>query len=272
MKRLLTAAVLIPFALAGVFLLPEVLFFWGIGMVVLAATWELAEMARHWAPSLDRITLLLAVTALAIVLVPVSSGLAGLQGWTFALVVVGLLACGGLGLTGKVLAGDVLPYVGALAFGSLYLGVPWASMGVLKSHGAPWVFLLLASVWLSDSGAYYTGRAFGRRKLAPTVSPNKTWEGSIGGAIAALVGAVGWSFWQYGTIEPLLLGWVLVVAIAGQIGDLFESKLKRGAGVKDSGNLLPGHGGMLDRIDGILFAAPLMALALEYCGLAALGR
>jgi len=179
-------------------------------------------------------------------------------------VMVGFFAIGILVLWSGIPASESLPHAGALAFGSLYLGVPWIALTFLKHAGPAWVLLLLATVWLCDSAAYYSGRAFGRRKLAPLVSPNKTWEGAIGGTFAALFGGLGWSLWQFGTIDPALLAWVLVAAIAGQLGDLFESKLKRGAQVKDSGNLLPGHGGVLDRIDALLFAAPVLAIAVTF--------
>ena len=126
--------------------------------------------------------------------------------------------------------------------------------------------LLLAIVWLGDSGAYYIGKTWGRHKLAPRVSPNKTWEGSIASTAAGLLAAAVWSYWRLGEVD----GWILLLAglvsIAAQIGDLVESLLKRGAGVKDSGQILPGHGGMLDRMDALLFAAPVMWLGVELLG------
>lgn len=130
---------------------------------------------------------------------------------------------------------------------------------------------LLASVWISDTAAYFVGRRFGRHKLAPAISPGKTWEG-VGGALGAvtlyalawmgLSGPAGIPVWPNGTpmtrlwIVPVLLG----LAVAGMIGDLFESLIKRHAGVKDSGTLLPGHGGILDRIDAIAAMLPIAAL------------
>jgi phosphatidate cytidylyltransferase len=116
-------------------------------------------------------------------------------------------------------------------------------------------------VWLGDSGAYFVGRFIGKRKLAPILSPNKTIEGAIGGVIASVVGIF---IAQHlmgipGSVE-ILIAFALVGGIVEQAGDLFESLLKRIAGVKDSGNVFPGHGGMLDRIDGLLFAFPLFAL------------
>jgi phosphatidate cytidylyltransferase len=116
-----------------------------------------------------------------------------------------------------------------------------------------------AMVMLTDTGAYYTGRSMGRHKLAPRVSPGKTVEGSVGGFIAAALAGVACKyifFPEISTVHVLILG--AVIGIVGQIGDLAESLLKRGSGVKDSGNIFPGHGGMLDRIDSMLFCAPIV--------------
>jgi len=125
-------------------------------------------------------------------------------------------------------------------------------------HLAPKLLtLFFAIVMLTDTAAYYTGRAIGHHKLAPRISPGKTIEGSIGGLVAAL-GAGPLCrlifFPELPIVESMILG--LIVSILGQVGDLAESMLKRGSGVKDSSNLLPGHGGMLDRLDSILAAAP----------------
>jgi phosphatidate cytidylyltransferase len=120
---------------------------------------------------------------------------------------------------------------------------------------------LLAVVWISDSAAYGAGHAWGRHKLAPAISPGKTWEG-VGGAFAAVaVYAALFSFWWYPATEfHSILGAFFAIAALGILGDLFESLLKRSAGVKDSGRLLPGHGGILDRIDALTAALPLAAL------------
>ena len=117
-----------------------------------------------------------------------------------------------------------------------------------------WVFLV---TWATDIGAYFAGRRFGKRKLAPSISPGKTVEGLWGGVVAAaLFGAA----WVYGTgLSPVLLFLAPIFAVAAQAGDLFESKMKRQAGIKDSGNWLPGHGGLLDRLDGLVPVAVLTA-------------
>ena len=131
--------------------------------------------------------------------------------------------------------------------------------------GELWIFLLLIVVFIGDTGAYYVGSYLGRHKLCPSVSPNKTVEGALGGLLAGLgAGALYKSF-----LLPLLpwglsLLFFLSISIAGQMGDLFESQLKRVAGIKDSGTLLPGHGGILDRIDALLFAAPVAYIFKAY--------
>ena len=134
---------------------------------------------------------------------------------------------------------------------------------------ARYILLLLVVVWAGDTGGYFGGRSFGgkffTRKLAPHISPKKTWEGAIAGLSASVVGAVAISL-AFGGLGPLP---VIVLCGAaggffGQLGDLVESSMKRFAGVKDSGTILPGHGGFLDRVDGVLFAAPAVWTVLYY--------
>lgn len=121
----------------------------------------------------------------------------------------------------------------------------------------------MATIWISDTAAYFTGRWLGKHKLAHTISPNKTWEGVAGALIAVTLYGLAWDFWATeeslaATLVPLLIA----MAILGIVGDLYESLMKRHAGVKDSGNILPGHGGILDRIDALISALPFAILAL----------
>ncbi len=126
----------------------------------------------------------------------------------------------------------------------------------------PLLFTLLV-VWFGDTAAYFIGRWVGRHKLAPEISPGKTWEGAIGNAAASLL--IGFAFAQTLHLDlAAMLGAAVVASVAGQSGDLFESMYKRAAGVKDSGALLPGHGGVLDRIDALIFAAPAVWLFLTH--------
>jgi len=154
----------------------------------------------------------------------------------------------------------------ASLFPMLYLGFPiGALMAIRQVHGREALFLLMLTVMVSDTAQYYSGRAFGRRLLAPAISPKKTIEGAIGGFVfGAVVMVVAGAWWLPGLHVAFraLLGIALVAL--GIAGDLFESMLKRSAGVKDSSSIIPGHGGVLDRIDALLFAAPVYYIVLKY--------
>lgn len=150
---------------------------------------------------------------------------------------------------------------GALAAGVLYVGLPVLALLTLRAQtpgGLLYTFWAMALVWACDSGAYFTGRAIGGPKLAPQISPNKTWAGFAGGIVAAAIFA---ALLVVGFGLPVALAIATpLLAVLAQIGDLYESHLKRQAGVKDSGNLLPGHGGIMDRLDGLVAVAPIAAL------------
>jgi len=150
------------------------------------------------------------------------------------------------------------------------LGGAWFSLLALYRRGAVFLFSTLAVVWIADIAAYFAGRAFGRRKLAPRISPGKTWAGAVGAAAAVLlVGAGVWLGWPqgglfsnelFGRAPVAALGTLALLVVVSIVGDLFESLLKRHAGVKDSSRLLPGHGGVLDRIDALLPVLPAAVL------------
>jgi phosphatidate cytidylyltransferase len=185
----------------------------------------------------------------------------------FAVLILFLLLTMSLALRG---ASDLTQYLGAVAstvFGVLYVAFTLSWVVPLRfsdpTTGRSPIFLLFLVIWAGDISAYLVGRSVGRRLLWPRISPKKTVEGAIGGFAASLL--VAWAyahyFWQ--TVDSktviLLAG---LVAVAGQVGDLAESAMKRGANLKDSGAILPGHGGLLDRIDSLLFATPVLWLAL----------
>lgn len=149
--------------------------------------------------------------------------------------------------------------IALLLMGVLYIPLLLSHLALLRGlpQGTHWIFLMLLIVMSGDTGAFYVGSAMGKRKLYPAVSPNKSVEGMLGGLAGSLAGA----FFARAVFFPGLtpvdcVATALLVGLAGQLGDLFESLLKRSFGVKDSGNIIPGHGGMLDRLDSILFAAP----------------
>ena len=150
---------------------------------------------------------------------------------------------------------------------AFYLG--WLASHFVLLRDAPegrdWLFLVIGAVWVTDTGAYSLGRAIGRRKLAPTISPGKTWEGAVGGQIAGMAAVFAFNALLGLDIEVghrLALG--LLVPFAAQVGDLAESALKRGLGVKDSSWLVPGHGGIADRLDSLLFVAPVVYYYLTW--------
>jgi phosphatidate cytidylyltransferase len=145
-------------------------------------------------------------------------------------------------------------------FGLAYIGYAMGCLWFLResvSDGPAWVFLVLASTWAGDSAAYFAGSRFGRRRFAPRLSPNKTWAGAVGGLAGSIAGGcLALPLFAGGVSLPAVAGVSLGVGLAGQLGDLFESLWKRAKGVKDSGNLIPGHGGILDRIDSLLLGIP----------------
>ncbi len=167
------------------------------------------------------------------------------------------------------------------AGGALYIGFGFASVLLLRrgeyyfspasdlfylnasteNVGMFFIFFLFLGTWLSDTGAFFLGRRYGKHPLAKKISPNKTLEGFLGGFAASVLGLVVYSL-LFGVPISYALVWAIIVAIGAPAGDLFESMLKRFTGIKDSGNILPGHGGLLDRFDSLLFAAPLLLSAI----------
>jgi len=150
--------------------------------------------------------------------------------------------------------------------GVLVLVPAWLALDFLYLQSPALLLFALLIVWVADIGAYFVGKGFGRVKLAPQISPGKTWEGALGGLCAVMVlAAIGAQVFEIDI--AVLLPFCLAVAMISIVGDLTESMFKRNAGVKDSGTLFPGHGGVLDRIDSVTAAAPLFALALRWVGM-----
>jgi phosphatidate cytidylyltransferase len=165
-----------------------------------------------------------------------------------------------------------LPGVAATLLGVFYIALPLSFLMPLRfrdiANGTNLILLLFLVIWAGDICAFFVGRTIGRHHLFPRVSPKKTLEGAVGGLFGSLLVAWGFAHWIWKTADPkmvlLLSG---IIAIAGQAGDFVESAMKRGAGLKDSGSLLPGHGGVLDRIDALLLGAAALWMALSIKGL-----
>jgi len=178
-----------------------------------------------------------------------------------AIIAFNLILCASVGVFCFEKDSNTPAIITRQVLGSVYIPLFLAYLILLRnvSLGSSWIFFLLAVIFAGDTGAYYVGSYFGRHKLCPAVSPKKTVEGALGGLAANLL--IGALFKNY--LMPNQSWWIvsllfITMGVAGQVGDLFESQFKRVGGIKDSGTLLPGHGGILDRIDALLFAAPVV--------------
>jgi phosphatidate cytidylyltransferase len=261
-QRILTASILAPLVLCGVFLLSVKGFAVFFAAVTLIGAWEWALLSGMKKPIYRLIFSFLVLALVAI------------SGWLFT-----------LGQYYFVLLPAVLVWLVAFVWvlrypspglwsqpavrsvcGILILAAAWLSMLELKSleSGNAWLLLILLIVWAADIGAYFSGKRWGKTKLAPQVSPGKTREGMYGGLVAVGFTVLVFSWWNElevnATVYLMLLSFL--VGLISVMGDLFESLLKRYAGIKDSGSILPGHGGVLDRIDSILAAAPFYFIGL----------
>jgi phosphatidate cytidylyltransferase len=265
MKRLVTGFIAAPIALAGVFLLPGWWFFVFIAAIINWAAFEYLVIVRPRAPHAPlRLLLLLAPLAAYAISFALSDGtdIPELRLHLLAGALVISVGLGTLLLFSRTPLEETIPALGILGFGIPYFALPVAGVYRLQQID-PWVvFLLLAIVWLGDTAAYYVGSRIGRHKLAPVISPKKSWEGAAASFAAAMIVAVVWSQARLGRLDLGLLAASALTAVAAQIGDLVESMIKRGSGVKDSGSVLPGHGGVLDRVDALLFAAPVLLFAV----------
>jgi phosphatidate cytidylyltransferase len=270
-NRLLTALVLIPLIVVGVLLAPNDILALVFGLFVVLGAREMARLGglrglfSQWVYALFVGGLLVAV-----LLLPAP----GLQPWLQAVAVLFWVVATLLMLSWRSEPETVArtrPAV--LVLGALQLIVAWLSVIGLHRigpQGPALLLFLMILIWTADSAAYFAGRAWGRRRLSPKISPGKTWEGVAGAMVGAVVCALGLSQLQTTTLSPTaLLGLCLLTAFLSIGGDLWESLLKRQAGLKDSGTLLPGHGGVLDRIDSLIAAAPVFALGLRVLGVRA---
>ncbi len=269
--RVIAALIMAPVAIAAILLLPTPWLAAAAAAVFLIGLWEWLKLAQV-EDTLARTVLLVLNLVLMVLIVWADAGtlvlyqiatLAGIGWWLLALLWLRFFTFGAEpGSHARTLK---------LLAGSLAIVPAWAALVLIHAssdNGHLWLLTALAIVWAADSGAYFAGRTFGRTKLAPRISPNKTWEGLVGGLLAGLLVALVFG-WMAGATSDHLLGLVVttVVAVfASVLGDLYESLIKRHAGAKDSGHIIPGHGGVLDRIDGVLAALPVFALGKDIFG------
>jgi phosphatidate cytidylyltransferase len=254
--RVLTAVALIALVMGALFFLPRTAWLLFAAVLLAQAAWEWGGLARLGAAPRALYTVALVVALLAFAYDPRAAH----ARWAYYGAAVFWVVLAPLWLWRRpVFRSPAAP----LAAGAIVLVPAFMALVSLRDLIGPALLLvIMISSWISDTAALFTGRRFGRRKLAPAVSPGKTWEGVYGAlAAVALYGLATGLVWR----GPSLVGWtvlLLVLAVAGVVGDLFESQMKRAAGVKDSGSMLPGHGGWLDRIDAQTAVLPLAAFAL----------
>jgi phosphatidate cytidylyltransferase len=279
--RVLSGAVLIAFAIGVVWSNQRIVFEAVAFLLLLVAAWELISLFRAGGIAVPRWP----ATIASLVTLATFSGILGANISVPTTDVALMAALIGLALVAMRTwrgGGDALTTITASLFPSLYVGLPIGAMIAIREQGPAPLFLLMLTVIVSDTAQYYTGRLTGRHLLAPSISPKKTVEGAVGGLVfgTALFASIGaWApplirmisgrfgvdlgmtsnFVSFMSALPLSVrvGLGLGLVTVGIAGDLFESMLKRSAGVKDSSAIIPGHGGVLDRIDALLFAAPL---------------
>ena len=249
MKRVLTAVVLVPLVLYVVL--------WSPQWAVLAVTALVALLCYH---EFSGIAAGYGASRLGPVGYAAGLVILALPGSTALLAVAVTLIAMTLALRADDLRAGILR-AAFLLMGVVYVFGCWRFAPMLGAENRYWLLYALAVNWVGDIGAYYIGRSLGRHKLAPVVSPGKSWEGAAASLASSLIFGFLFLHWSIPAVPPeMVLGLTVAANVAGQFGDLCESALKRGAGVKDSGTLLPGHGGMLDRVDSTLFTLPVVYL------------
>jgi len=255
MKRVLTAVALVPFVVAVVF--------WGNFWVFVAVVWLVASLCYR---EYSAIAADYGFGAPGVIGYAAGGVLLLWEGdawWLLVVVaIVGLTA----GLRDAEL-GKALPRAALLVMGVVYIYGCWKCALPIRERSAHWLMYGLLVNWVGDIGAYYVGRNFGRHKMAPRVSPKKSWEGAAASVVTSIVVAGGY---LVRTVPGVSIAVVVLLTMAanaaGQVGDLAESAIKRGAGVKDSGGILPGHGGFFDRVDSTLFSLPVIYAYLKFIG------
>lgn len=266
-QRVITALLLAPLALAGILWLPTGPLMALVAAALLAGLWEWTRLIGIKS-NVRRLAVLLVHAALMAWLA--WKGRTGLFPWVaLAGVVWWLLAL--FWLRNPMFAKAKTPRNLALklGIGTLLVLPTWCAFALLHASGPVWALYALLLVWAADTFAFFSGRRFGGHKLAPSISPNKTWAGLWGGLFGVLILALGMAPLLGVSLAhlPVLIAVSVFAGLASVLGDLFESIIKRQAGAKDSGALLPGHGGVLDRIDSMLAALPVFAIFKDLFGL-----
>lgn len=252
MKRVLTAAALIPVVVYVALFAPEWLFLGVVSLAAILCYYEYDAIGKAY-----------------------GFGAPGPLGYGAGLILLLWNGEGWLVLTAAALVAMAfamrdsdlsksLPRSALLLLGLVYIFGAWKCAVLIRAVSPHWLMYALLVNWCGDIGAYYTGRSIGKHKLAPQVSPKKTWEGAAGSIVASILLAGAYLVYFLHVPIPEVIALTIVVNAAGQLGDLVESSAKRGAGVKDSGTMLPGHGGFLDRVDSTLFALPVVYAFVRY--------
>ena len=261
-QRIITAVVAGGVLLVVLFLLPQIVARAVIAAILMVAAWEWSGLIGQNSRGgrVVYVVLLAAVLAAAALVAADSS--------VFLLILQIAVGWWLAALVWTLIYPTAVPTVVSWACGVLVIVPAWLALDWLYQLNPLFLILVLTVVWAADIGAYFSGKRFGRVKLAPQISPGKTWEGVFGGLSAVIALAVVHSLWS-GFSLSVLIPLCLAVGVVSIVGDLTVSIFKRNAGVKDSGSLFPGHGGVLDRADSITAAAPLFALGLIWMGAAA---
>lgn len=264
LKRWITSLVALPIL---IFLIYQggVLFSLTIVVVSFISMWEYFQIV--WQKDTQPLAQALSLTGIVLGMLTVLSVHLHLYPLLFFIFSMAVILPAFLSLNQFQVDADIPRYVAYHALGVVYIPLSLALLIPIRSTdvGMVWIYLTLCVVFAGDTGAYYAGSYFGKKKLCPNVSPGKTIVGAVGGLGANLVvGLVVGHIWLPEIPLATVALLAIAVGIAGQVGDLFESMLKRTAGIKDSGNVLPGHGGVLDRIDALLFAVPVAYVVIMY--------
>ena len=270
-QRVITALVLLPLVMAAIFVMPATWFLILLALVLLGGSWEYMRLATLSSPQAGYFLVLLQAFILAALFWYRDLWPDGIMLYLTACCVAWLLLFIRLPLYRTDAQPDNSYRVISLITAIISVSTGWFALGWirLQQDGAWLILLLLLIVWAADTGAYFSGMTFGKKKLAPSISPGKTLAGLYGGLIAApLVALLASNLMPVKPIDPIALVLLsLVTALVSVGGDLMISMHKRVSGFKDSGSLLPGHGGILDRLDSLLAAAPFFALGLLLSGI-----